>query len=202
MSDKLNEDIDRFLEHGLYLETRTIVIEPEGDLDDDDKGELSQKCALNTVKKIHILDNYKEGTINVIINLPGGSVADGFAIYDAIKACKNLVRGYVYGICDSMASIILQACDERCISEHSRVMIHNGTASYPGDSKEEDIRRWQEYNKKLDERCWDIYLEKIKEKHPNYRKQDLKRRMDTDMIFIGDEAIEFGLADRIVKRGE
>jgi len=201
MSEKLNEDIGRFLDNGIYLETRTITIEPVGSPDDDDFGEISQKVALDTLKKIHILDNFKEGTINIFINSPGGSVSDGFAIYDSIRACKNFVRGYVYGSADSMASVILQACDERIISENSRVMIHNGDTAY-GRQNVKNIDLWQKNQKKVDEICYDIYLEKIRERHPKYRKQDLKRQMDCDMIFQGQEAIDMGLADRLVKRGE
>ncbi len=216
-NDKIFDDIDKFLQHGLYLTTRTIFIEPEEDSEDGD-AEITSQSAINTIKKIHILDNYrvedsehaeltnlspesKDGMINIFLNSPGGSVIDGLAIYDAIKACKNYVRCYVYGAADSIASIILQAADDRVISENSRIMIHNGLTHYGSDNVK-NIDLWQSYTKKHDEICYGIYLNKIKEKHPNYRKQDLKRKMENDMIFHGQEAIDFGLADRLVKRGE
>lgn len=201
MSDKLRDEVEKFMEYGIYLSTRTLTIDPEDDIEKECEGEISQKCAINTVKKIHILDNYNEGTINIILNNPGGSVADGFAIYDAIRACKNYVRCYVYGVAESMASIILQAADERVISENSRIMIHDGTVGYK-DASPRSVENWQEYNKKVDEICYNIYLDKIREKHPKYRKQDLKRQMKDDTIFHGQEAIDIGLADRLVKRGE
>jgi ATP-dependent protease ClpP protease subunit len=80
-------------------------------------------------------------------------------------------------------------------------MIHDGTVGY-GASHHANIKKWQEYYDKIDQKCYEIYLDKIREKHPKYRTQDLKRRMRDDMIFYGQEAIDFGLADRLVKRGE
>jgi len=111
------------------------------------------------------------------------------------------VRGYVYGQASSMGSVILQACDDRIISPHSLIMIHDGTTAYP-DSSAKSIDNWQQWGKKIDDKIVDIYLEKIREKHPKYRKQDLKRLLNHDKIYLGKEAVDFGLADRITKRGE
>lgn len=199
--DKIKSDIEILMDSGLYLETRSIFLDPSLEsYDSENEDEIIKRVAIQTVKKIHVLDNYKNGTINIFINNPGGSVVDGMAIYDAINACKNYVRGYVYGEACSMASVILQACDERVLSENSIVMIHDGAWGLAGHKN--NVKNWQDFYQKVDQRTYDIYLEKIREKHPNYRVQDLKRRMRDDMIFYGQEAVDIGLADRIVQRGE
>lgn len=195
-------NVELFLEHGINLDTRAISIDPSTESEDADNfNEVNTRVAIQTVKKIHFLDNYKQGPITIFINSPGGCVTSGFAIYDAIRACKNYVRGYVYGTASSMGSIILQACDERIISEHSFVMIHDGTIEYPQDSYE-NIELHQKETKRINELCYDIYMEKIREAQPKFRKQDLKRYMKNDMFFYGQKAIDFGLADRLVVRGE
>ena len=197
MTDKRKSDIELFSDHGIYLPTNTISI----DLHDDEE-HVDHLTVQEAIKNIHVLDNLPGGqTINIFINSGGGCVISGMALYDAIYACKNRVRGYVYGQASSIASVILQACDERVISTHSSIMIHDGTVGHP-ETTAKSVDNWQEWGKKLDNRIVDIYLEKIREKQPKYRKQDLKRLLVHDTIYIGQEAIDFGLADRLVKRGE
>jgi len=189
--ESIRESASQFHDDNLYLPTRTIWIGPE----------TTKESTERAIKNLHILDRADESTITVFIDDEGGCVQSGFAIYDAIHDCRNYVRGIVRGEASSMGSIIYQACDERLISPNSTIMIHDGTVEYDKTSFE-SIEAWQKWLKSINEFCYNLYLEKIRMKHPKFRKQDLKRRMKDDMIFRGQEAVDFGLADRLTKRGE
>lgn len=63
-------------------------------------------------------------SINLHINSPGGQVDDGIAIYNAIKDHPATVTGTVDGMCASIATVILQACDSRRMAAGSTMMIH------------------------------------------------------------------------------
>jgi ATP-dependent Clp protease protease subunit len=180
-----NDIIELLHEKGIYLPNRSVVI--FGDIDED----MFKRVWSN----LHHLDSSSK-PINIFINTGGGCVTQGFAIYDAIKGCKNLVRAMVYGECSSMGSIILQAADERLMSPNSSIMIHKGTEEYHEDHAL-NVERWIEHNKKLEERCNNIYLEKIKEKKNKFGIKSLEKLLPFDTILSPKEAIELGLADRI-----
>jgi ATP-dependent Clp protease protease subunit len=63
--------------------------------------------------------------LKLLISSDGGSVKEGLSIYDAIKSYPAPTVGIVCRAADSMAAIILQACDTRRCMEHATVLIHN-----------------------------------------------------------------------------
>lgn len=189
--ETIRESASQFHNDGLYLPTRSIWSGPE----------MNKESAAETIKNLHILDKSGDSTITIFIDNEGGCVVSGFGVFDAINDCGNYVRAIVRGEASSMGSILLQAADERLISPNSTVMIHDGTVEYEKTSFE-TVKAWQKWLESINEFCYNLYLEKIKAKHPKFRKQDLKRYMKNDMIFRGQEAIDFGLADSLTKRGE
>lgn len=179
---------DTFLNHGVDLRNRIIVLEGESD-----DNEVDYHMALQAVKQIMYLDSYGEKPLKVIINSPGGWVSQGMAIYDAICGCHNDVIGLVVGEAYSMASIILQACDTRIMTPNSTLMIHNGSTGIEG--KTDDVINTAEFEKKINRICEDIYLGRIKEKKPRFTRNQLRELLRTDTYFTAEEAVKIGLAD-------
>lgn len=170
---------------GLYLPTRTIFI--SGEVDDSMYDQAS--------KNLHVLDS-TEGTITIILNSQGGDVFAGYGIYDLIKGCRNYVRIYAAGSVMSMATVILQAADERISLPNTWHMIHVGSFGTE-EQHARNTERWLEWSKKENSRTVDIYWEKIREKKPRYKKQDLIQMLNFDTIMNSDEMLELGLIDRI-----
>lgn len=71
------------------------------------------------------LDSMGKSRIQVWINSPGGSVVDGYAIYNAILKSKTKVDTYCAGIAASMAAVIFQAGRKRIMADYSILMYHN-----------------------------------------------------------------------------
>ncbi len=191
MARNISDHADTFHQHGLYLPTRTMVI----DGDEDEEGEITIKSASRDIKNLHILDNLGTGTITILMDLVGGDVLSGMRIYDAIAACKNKVV-IIADSAMSMGSIILQAGDERILSKNARVMIHAGSASYSDHPRA--IDNWRKYDKKMDVVHEDIYLEKIKQKKPRFTREQLQKMLEHDTILTAKEAVEMGLADKVL----
>jgi len=66
------------------------------------------------------------GPIQLVLSSLGGEEGAGWGIYDAIRTANNDVHCYAYGECQSIATLIIQACKTRMLSENTRFMIHNG----------------------------------------------------------------------------
>lgn len=185
MSKGLYNNISMFHDYGIYLPNRSITI----------IGEVDQQKFEEVFCNLHMLDS-TSGLINVFINNVGGEVTHGLAIYDAIRGCNNHVRGMVYGEACSMASYILQACDERLMAPHSHMMIHEGLDGI--DEVHPKIKEaWDKHGKEQDKMLQQIFMERIKEKHPRFSKAKLDGLLVFDTILKPKEAIELGLADRI-----
>lgn len=76
------------------------------------------------------------GDVVLKINSPGGSVFDGIAIYNDLKAHKGNVRVEITGIAASIASIIAMAGDEIAIADNAMMMIHNAWTVAIGNAEE------------------------------------------------------------------
>lgn len=196
MSRLNRDDIDKFHDYSIYVPTRTIFIGSEDY--DIEKGESGTDglMAERTIKNLHILEGMNKEPITIIMNNVGGDEYHGFAIYDAIRACESHVTIKVLGHAMSMGSIILQAADERIMAPTSRQMIHYGTWGVHDHAK--TSRKWSDEGVKIDMWMENMYMEKIKQKHPDFSLAKLKKMLDHDTFLTAKESIEFGLADKVL----
>ena len=74
--------------------------------------------------------------INVYINSYGGEVAEGLAIYNALRRHKAKVITHCEGFACSIASVIFMAGDERIMSDSSLLMIHNAWTYADGNAEQ------------------------------------------------------------------
>lgn len=199
MSKRLNrDDIDKFHDFGIYVPTRTIYMGSEHVSEPDDFAESGCDAfmAERVVKNLHILDTIAEEQITIIMNNIGGDEYHCFAIFDAIKACRSHITIKVVGHAMSAGSIILQAADERIMTPTSRQMIHYGTWGIHDHAK--TTQKWAEEGKKIDKWMEQMYLQRIKEKNPDFRLATLQRRLDHDTFLTARESVEIGLADKVL----
>ena len=82
------------------------------------------------------LDKMPAGDLSVRINSPGGSVFDGFAIYNLIKQYKGTVTVYVDGLAASAASVVAMAGEKIIMADNPLMMIHGPWARSMGTAEE------------------------------------------------------------------
>jgi len=86
--------------------------------------------------------NCAENAVDVLdieINSPGGSVFDGYVIYQEIKSLQDrgvTVNATITGMAASMASVICMACDKVAIVKHGRMMIHDASSGTHGNAEQ------------------------------------------------------------------
>ena len=143
--------------------------------------------------------------INLYINSPGGAVTAGLAIYDTMQYIKCDVRTIVMGQACSMGSFLAQAgtAGKRIVLPESRTMIHRVSSGTRGTSGSvhvqelqfEDAKRAYEESQKINKRLTELYV-----KHNSKGKQyeELFETMKFDTFLTAEEAVEYGLADKVV----
>lgn len=145
--------------------------------------------------------------IKLFINSPGGSVTAGLAIYDTMQFVKAPVHTYVIGQAASMGSFLAQAgtAGKRFVLPESRTMIHRVSSGTRGTSGSvhvqelefEDARRHFEESKRLNERLTELY---VKHNTANKTYEELFETMKFDTFLSAQEAVENGLADKVVEQ--
>lgn len=126
--------------------------------------------------------------ITLRINSPGGSVFDGMAIFNLIKAHDAQITVMVDGLAASMASIIAMAGDLIVMPENSMMMIHNPWTMAWGDAAE--LRKNAELLDKIKSAMISAYVNKT-----GLSEDEIATYMDEETWLTGKEAVELGFAD-------
>jgi ATP-dependent Clp endopeptidase proteolytic subunit ClpP len=191
----IRDDVEKFHDYSIYIPTRTLFMGSE-ESDQEYESGTDGAMAERMVKNLHLLETIGKDPITILMNNIGGDEYHGFAIYDAIRACESEVTIKVLGHAMSMGSIILQAADVRVMSPNSRQMIHYGTWGVHEHAK--TSRKWSDEGVKIDEWMENMYIEKIHQKHPDFSIVKLKKMLDHDTFLTAKEAVNLGLADKVL----
>ena len=135
--------------------------------------------------------------ITLYINSPGGLVTAGMAIYDTMQYIGADIQTVVVGQACSMGSLLASAGTKgkRLMLPHARHMIHQPLGGASGQATDVEIRA----NELL---RWKRELTEIYVRTTGKTFEQLRDDMERDKFMTPDEAVEYGLADRIVKSRE
>lgn len=138
-----------------------------------------------------------EADILFYINSPGGSVTAGMAIYDTMRFIKCDVSTIVMGQACSMGSLLAQAGAEgkRLILPYARHMIHQPSGGARGQATDMEIQV-REILKMKKELTGIYYLHNTGGKSYD----ELAKDMERDYFMSADEAVTYGLADKVITK--
>lgn len=139
-------------------------------------------------KKLEELKDVSE--ISVYINSYGGEVAEGLAIYNALKRHKAKVVTHCDGFACSISSVIFMAGDERVMSNTSTLMIHNAWSRVSGNAN--DFRKEADDLEKITQLSVNAYMSQV-----SVSEEELKTMMDEETWLMPQEALEYGFATSI-----
>jgi ATP-dependent Clp protease protease subunit len=130
--------------------------------------------------------------ISLYVNSPGGVVTSGLAIYDTMQYLKAPVSTICIGQAASMASVLLAAGakGKRFALPNSRIMIHQGSAGFRGNTPDVEIQMKEVMH--LTER-----LNNILALHTGQPADKVKNDSDRDFYMGADEAKAYGLIDEV-----
>jgi ATP-dependent Clp protease protease subunit len=177
------------IEHAL-LDSRRIFIS-----DAVDSGSAS-----DIIRKLWYLELTEPGKpILFVINSPGGAVDSGFAIWDQIKMITSPVTTLVTGLAASMGSILslCAAPGRRLATPHSRIMIHQPLLAGVIKGQATDLEIQAKEMLKTRNGLINIYVQATGKTF-----EEIEKAIDRDTWMTAQEALEFGLLDRVVNNFE
>jgi ATP-dependent Clp protease protease subunit len=178
----------QFFDYDLHLDNREIFIK-----------EITDETAEVVLKGLSILSTLPGKDTLFTINSPGGAVYAGLAIYDAIKSCPTHTVIYGTGYVMSIASVIFQAADIRAITPTTSFMLHYGCTGADDATHSQDFIKDAQEELRLNKLIENIYLEKIRAKHPKFTLRALREKMKFNWYLSAQEVVKWGLADAVVE---
>ena len=133
--------------------------------------------------------------INLYINSPGGSVTAGMAIYDTMNFVKCDVSTTCIGMCASMGAFLLSAGTKgkRYATPNAEVMIHQPSSGAQGQVSDIQIRaEWLLKSKQK--------LNRLLADHTGQPLEIIERDTDRDNFMTAQEALEYGIIDKVIER--
>src|SRR5437763_5549743 len=142
---------------------------------------------------IHLESEDPDKDISMYINSPGGSVYAGLAIYDTVQYIKPDVQTICCGIAMSMGSLLLTggAKGKRMSLPNSSILIHQPSAGFEGQSSDIEIHA-REVIKTRDR------IDQMYAHHTGRSVEEVHRDMERDRFFPPEEAVRYGLIDRVI----
>ena len=156
-------------------------------------GEVNDASAQLIIGQMLFLESEDpEADIYLYINSPGGSVSAGLAIFDTMNYIKCDVVTICFGIAASMGAFLLSsgAKDKRYCLPNAEVMIHQPLGGAQGQASEIAIQA--EHMAKTKDRLTRILCE-----NTGKTKEEMLAATDRDNWLSADEAVKFGLVDKI-----
>jgi ATP-dependent Clp protease protease subunit len=153
-----------------------------------------QIANLIVAQMLHLESEDPDKDISLYINSPGGQIYAGLAIYDTMQFVKPDITTICFGMAMSMGSLLLAGGTEgkRLALPNSRILIHQPSGGYQGQSADVEIhaREILDLRSRMDE----IYA-----KHTGQDLEKVHADMDRDRYFKPEEAVEYGLIDRVIE---
>lgn len=148
------------------------------------------------VAQLLFLENQStDSPIHFYINSPGGSVYDALAIYDTMQFITAPVHTYGIGMQASAAAFLLSSGEmgKRFVLPHATVMIHQPSSGTRGKVTDQEIDLKESLRlKKL--------LEQIMAKNTGHTTEKIHEDMERDYWMSAEEAVKYGLADKIITK--
>ena len=158
-------------------------------------GEITKESALALIMQLRWLQTDAPGAeIVMYIDSPGGEVSSGLAVYDIMQSAGCSIRTVCIGSAYSMAAVLFAAGNRRDILPHARVMIHDpliangvGGSALRLNSVAQDLMRTR------------AVVAEILARHTGHSLDEIYAKTSTDTYFDAEEAVAWGLADRITQ---
>lgn len=161
-------------------------------------GEINDNVSSLIISQLLFLESENQNKdISIYINSPGGSVTSGLSIYDTMQFIKPKINTISIGQSCSMAALLLAAGnkEKRYSLPNSRIMIHQPLGSFRGQATDIKIHATEIIKLKDN-------LNKILSKHTGKSLNCIEMDTERDFFMSPEEALNYGLIDKIIKTRE
>ena len=156
-------------------------------------GQVEDNMASLIVAQLLFLESENPSKpISMYINSPGGVVTAGMAIHDTMQYIKPRVSTVCVGQAASMGSFLLAAGEPgmRIALPNARIMVHQPSGGARGMASDIEIQAREIL--RIRQRMNDLYV-----KYTGQSLSDIEKAMDRDTFLEADEAMKFGLVDKV-----
>ncbi len=158
-------------------------------------GEITDSLSCLIISQLLFLESESQGKdISIYINSPGGSVTSGLSIYDTMRFIKPNINTIAIGQACSMGALLLAAGQfgKRYVLPNTRLMIHQPIGGYYGQATDVKIhaKEMMRIKKKLN-----IILAR----HTGKNIKKIEIDVDRDKFMSPEEALSYGLIDKIIQ---
>ncbi|HLV06132.1 MAG TPA: ATP-dependent Clp protease proteolytic subunit [Croceibacterium sp.] len=155
-------------------------------------GEVEDQMASLIVAQLLFLESENSQDISMYINSPGGVVTAGMAIHDTMQYIKPKVRTVCVGQAASMGSFLLAAGEPgmRVALPNARIMVHQPSGGARGMASDIEIQAKEIL--RIRKRMNDLYA-----KYTGQTLSDIEKAMDRDTFLEAEEALKFGIVDKV-----
>ena len=160
--------------------------------------EIDDDVANSIVAQLLLLDSENpEKDIMLYINSPGGVITAGMAIYDTMKLIKADVSTICLGDAASMGAFLLSGGTKgkRLALPNARIMIHQPLGGAKGQATDIEIEAKEILRMKT-------MLCELMAEHTGQKVEKIKKDTERDNFMTAQEALEYGLIDRIITKEE
>jgi ATP-dependent Clp endopeptidase proteolytic subunit ClpP len=167
--------------------------------------DASATACIDTLTRWSRIDETNRGKaapcgIEIVFFSPGGSVADGMALFDTIRALSrsgHTITTTAIGEAASMAAILLQAGDVRRMHKGASLLIHE--VSYGASGSASEVEDRVEWIKRVQGRIIDIFMDRMKGAKKKLKREAFvelwKRR---DWWLASEDALAYGIVDVVL----
>ncbi len=161
-------------------------------------GPLDDATANLIIAQMLFLSNEEnKNDIHFYINSPGGSITAGLAVYDTMQFLRCDVATYCIGQAASMAALLLAVgkAGKRFLLANNRILLHQPLITGILEGPATDLEIEAKEILRLRARLYDILA-----KHTGQKPEGVEKDCDRNLWFDPEEAIKYGLADRILQK--
>jgi ATP-dependent Clp protease protease subunit len=153
-----------------------------------------QVANLVVAQLLYLASEDAEKPISMYINCPGGVVYHGLAIYDTMQQIPAPVDTYAVGVTASMGTVLLAAGTkgQRYALPHATVHMHPAGGSAQGYAPDVEIQ-YKELKRVED------LLHELLSQHTGQPVEQISADFDRDRFMSAEEAVEYGLVDRVLR---
>ena len=144
---------------------------------------------------LHLESQDADKDISIYINCPGGAIYSGLAVYDTMQFIKPEIQTICVGIAMSLGSLLMTGGTKgkRFALPNSRLLMHQPSAGFEGQASDIEIHAREILN--IRSRIDGIYAH-----HTGQTIEQVHDDMERDRFFKAEEAVEYGLIDRVIEQ--
>ncbi|WP_432505116.1 ATP-dependent Clp protease proteolytic subunit [Kineococcus arenarius] len=157
-------------------------------------GEIDDAVANVVIAQlVHLASENSTADVNLYVNSPGGSATALMAVYDTMRFVQPDVATFCVGQAASAAAVLLAAGapGKRSVLEHSRVLLHQPSGGAQGTAADLQIQAEEVLRLRSE-------IEQVLSRHTGHTVERLRADLDRDLVLPAQEAVAYGVADRVV----